>query len=124
MRTEGASAVELAIVMPVLLLLVCGIMDFGNIYYQLHNVNEAAREGARKTAVSQNLPTAVAETTSFIKTNYNSQFNVNVVPSPPVSGQDVTVTVTNSVTIITPIISVFFPSNPYTVTGKTVMRVE
>lgn len=122
--TEGASAVELAIVMPVLLLIICGIIDFGNIYYQLHNVNEAAREGARKTAVSQNLQTAVAETTSFVQTNYNNQFQVNVVPSPPVSGKNVTVTVTNSVTIITPIVSAFFPSNPYTVTGKTVMRVE
>lgn len=124
LRTEGASAVEMAIVMPVLLLLICGIMDFGHIYYQLHTVNAAAREGARKTAVSQNLPTAVTDTTNFIQTNYNSQFQVNVVPSPPVSGQNVTVTVTHSVNIITPIISCLFPSNPYTVTGTTVMRVE
>lgn len=124
LRTEGASAVEMAIVLPVLLLLICGIMDLGIIYYQVHSVSEAAREGARKTAVSQNLQTAVTEITSFIQTNYSSNFQVNVVPSPPVSGQDVTVTVTNSVNIITPIISCFFPTNPYTVTGKTVMRVE
>lgn len=124
LRTEGASAVEMAIVLPVLLLLICGIMDLGIIYHQVHYVSEAAREGARKTAVSQNLQTAVTDITSFIQTNYNSNFQVNVVPSPPVSGQDVTVTVTNSVNIITPIISCFFPTNPYTVTGRTVMRVE
>ncbi len=124
LRTEGASAVELAIVLPVLLLLVCGIMDFGIIFSKLHDVNEAAREGARQTAVSQNLATAVSTTTTFIKDKYNNNYGVDIKPSPPVSGQDVTVTVTNSVTIITPIISVFFPSNPYTVTGKTVMRVE
>lgn len=123
-RTKGAAAVELAVVLPVFLLLVCGIMDFGNIYYQLHKVNEAAREGARKTAVNQNLQTALAEITTFIKSNYNNNFNVIMAPSPPVSGQDVTVTVTNSVNIITPIISAFFPSNPYMLTGKTVMRVE
>lgn len=124
LRTEGASAVELAIVLPVLLLLICGIMDFGNIYYQLHTVNAAAREGARKTAVSQTLSTAVTDTTNFIQTNYNTLFQVNVDPSPPVSGQNVTVTVTSPVNIITPIISCFLPSNPCTVTGKTVMRVE
>jgi Flp pilus assembly protein TadG len=123
-RSEGASAVESAIVLPVLLLLVCGIMDFGIIFFQMHNVNEAAREGARQTAVSQNLPTAASTTIAYIKSNYDNHYNVTVVPSPPVSGSDVTVTVTNSVTIITPIVSVFFPSNPYMVTGRTVMRVE
>ncbi len=123
-RTEGATAVEFAIIVPVLLLIVCGIMDFGNIYYQLHTANEAAREGARKIAVSQNLQTSVTDITNFITSNYNSNLNVNVVPSPPVSGQNVTVTVTSSVNIITPLISAFFPSNPHTVTGKTVMRVE
>jgi Flp pilus assembly protein TadG len=123
-RTQGAAAVELALVLPVLLLLVCGIMDFGIIFFQMHNVNEAAREGARQTTVSQNLPTAASTTIAYIKSKYDNNYNVSVVPSPPVSGSDVTVTVTNSVTIITPIISAFFPSNPYTVTGITVMRVE
>ena len=123
-RTKGAAAVEMAVVLPVFLLLVCGIMDFGNIYFQLHQVNEAAREGARQTAVSQNLQTAIADVTNFIQSNYNNNFTVTVAPSPPVSGQDVTVTVTNAVNIITPIIGNLFPSNPYTVTGRTVMRVE
>ena len=124
-RSErGAVAVEFAILLPVFLLLVCGIMDFGNIYYQLHNVNEAAREGARQTAVSQSLSTAASTTIAYIKSNYNNNYNVTVVPSPPVSGSNVTVTVTSSVTINTPMISVFFPSNPYPVKGTTVMRVE
>ena len=114
---HGAAAVEFAIIVPVLLLLVCGIMDFGIIFSQLHNVNEAAREGARQTAVSQNLPTAASTTIAYIKSKYNNNYNVTVDPSPPVSGSDVTVTVTNSVHIITPVISAFFPSNPYTVTG-------
>jgi Flp pilus assembly protein TadG len=118
-RTEGATAVECAIVLPFLLLLICGIIDFGNLYYQSHTVNEAAREGARVAAVggtSQEVYTAV--------NNFGNQLQTIMNPSTPVSGQLVTVTVTNSVNIITPIISSFFPSNPLTVTGKTVMRVE
>jgi Flp pilus assembly protein TadG len=99
-------------------------MDFGIILFQVHNVNEAAREGARQTAVSQNLPTAAATTIAYIKSKYSNDYNITVVPSPPVSRSDVTVTVTKSVDIITPIVSAFFPSNPYTVSGKTVMRVE
>jgi Flp pilus assembly protein TadG len=118
-RTEGATAVECAIVLPFLLLLICGIIDFGNLYYQTHTVNEAAREGARIAAVggtSQEVSTAVKK--------FGNQLELSMNPSTPVSGQPVTVTVTESVGIITPLISTFFPSNPLTVTGRTVMRVE
>ena len=33
-RTDGMSAVEFALLLPVMLLIVCGIMDFGNLYFQ------------------------------------------------------------------------------------------
>jgi hypothetical protein len=36
---EGAAAVEFALVLPVLLLLLCGIIDFGNMYFQMDIVN-------------------------------------------------------------------------------------
>ena len=117
--TEGATVVEFAIIVPVLLLILWGIVDFGNVYYQLSIVNEAAREGARVAGVGGTLQSV----TTAVK-NFNNSLQVNMSPSTPVSGQNVTVTVTNSVQIITPLISVFFPSNPFTVTGRSIMRVE
>jgi Flp pilus assembly protein TadG len=120
-RTEGMAAVEFAIILPVLLLLVCGIIDFGQVYYQVHLVNEAARAGARLAAVgrpSSEVTTAVQKFGSQLQTPpYMS-------PTNPVSGQSVTVTVTSSVKIITPIVRAFFPSNPYPVTGTSTMVVE
>lgn len=49
---EGAAAAELAIVLPVLLLLVIGILEFGLAFNRLQGVHAAAREGARSGSVS------------------------------------------------------------------------
>ncbi len=122
-HTEGASAVEFGIILPVFLLMVCGIMDFGNLYYQTHLVNEAAREGARRISVSQTLATSGADATTFIKAHYNNAFSVVVNPTTPVAGSDVTVTVSDAVNLITPVISNLI-DNPFTVRGVSVMRVE
>jgi Flp pilus assembly protein TadG len=123
-RTEGATAVEFAIVLPVLLLILLGIMDFGNAYYQLHLVSEASRAGARYATVDPNLANIPTDVTNYVRSNYGNQLQVTTSPSPLVSGGNVTVTVTNSVTISTPLISAFFPTNPFTVTGRTVMTLE
>lgn len=117
--TEGAIVVEFAIILPFFLLLIYGMLDFGQTYYQLHTVNEAARVGARVAALggtSQTVTTAVK--------NFGSNLQCTMSPSNPVSGENVTVIVTSSVQFFTPIIRAFFPSNPYTVTGKSVMPVE
>jgi Flp pilus assembly protein TadG len=44
---HGAVAVEFAILLPVFLLLVFGILDFGHGLYMKHMVTNASREGAR-----------------------------------------------------------------------------
>ncbi len=113
----GAAAVEFALVIPVLLLILCGIFDIGNLYYQQAIVNNAARQGARLYAVN-------AETSALITTtlqgSYGSQLTVQITPQPP----NVWVTVTSNVTIMTPIISAFFPNNPVPVQGQCTMYVE
>jgi hypothetical protein len=48
MRSErGGVAVEFAIVFPILMLLVFGIVDFGHAWYMRHMMSDASREGAR-----------------------------------------------------------------------------
>ena len=54
-RTErGASAVEFAIVLPVLFLVIAGIVDFGRYFFTQIQVTNAAREGARAAVVLPN----------------------------------------------------------------------
>lgn len=50
---EGASAVEFALIVPVLLLLIFGIIEFGLMYHDYLAITHAAREGARKAAVNK-----------------------------------------------------------------------
>ncbi len=48
---RGAAAVEFALVAPLLVLLICGIIDLGRAYATLNQLAAAAREGARLAAV-------------------------------------------------------------------------
>ena len=59
-RERGAAAVEFALLLPVLLLLVFGIIDFGRALNAQITLTQAAREGARLAAVGQ--PNVVGRT--------------------------------------------------------------
>jgi Flp pilus assembly protein TadG len=50
---RGAAAVEMALLLPLLLVLVFGIVDFGRALNQQITLTSAAREGARLAALSQ-----------------------------------------------------------------------
>jgi hypothetical protein len=50
-RDRGAAAVEFALVVPVLLIVVFGIIDFGRMLNAQLQVSEASREGARAASV-------------------------------------------------------------------------
>ena len=49
---RGAAAVEFALILPLLILLIGGIIDFGRAYFTQIELTNAAREGARAAVVS------------------------------------------------------------------------
>src|SRR3954447_26800100 len=52
MRSErGAALVELALVVPILMMMMCATIDFGLAVYTLNNLTAAVREGGRYAAV-------------------------------------------------------------------------
>ena len=51
-RDRGAAAVEFALILPILLLLIGGIIDFGNMYFHQIVLSNAARDGARLVAAN------------------------------------------------------------------------
>jgi Flp pilus assembly protein TadG len=52
-RDRGAAAVEFALLLPLLLLIVFGIIDFGRMLNAQITLTQAAREGARLEALGQ-----------------------------------------------------------------------
>lgn len=60
-RERGASVVEFAVLAPVLLLLVLGMVEFGWLFGQFNDVRHGAREGARYAAVNGGDETTIAD---------------------------------------------------------------
>lgn len=94
-NNKGAALVELAIILPLLLLIVFGIFEFGRAMFITNTLNNAAREGARRAAVSSapiNINAFVASSIPFDQTGLVITTS-NSTPAPG-SGVPVTVTVT------------------------------
>jgi Flp pilus assembly protein TadG len=66
---NGASAIEFAIVLPVLVLLIAGIMEFSVFLYDQAVITNASREGARAGIVFSDPPISDAEIEAVVN-NY------------------------------------------------------
>ena len=66
---RGAAAVEFAIVLPVLILLVFGAVEFGLLLYNQQVITNASREGARAGIVART-PRVSDSEISAVVTNY------------------------------------------------------
>ncbi|MBW3560774.1 MAG: pilus assembly protein [Proteobacteria bacterium] len=61
---RGQAAVELAMVMPILLIILLGVIEFGRAFELKHAVNGLSREGANLAARGTSLQQAIAVTLS------------------------------------------------------------
>jgi Flp pilus assembly protein TadG len=60
-RERGAAAVEFALILPILVLLVFGIVEFAIAYNHQQGLHAAAREGARVAALPQTTSASVVD---------------------------------------------------------------
>jgi len=66
-KRRGQSVVEFALVLPVLLLLVMGIIEFGRIFMAQQSITNASREGARTGVLPSSTSSDVQNTvTSYM----------------------------------------------------------
>jgi Flp pilus assembly protein TadG len=63
-RDGGAAAVEMALVLPLLLFVIFGVIDFGRMLNAQITLTEAAREGARAAALGQDYHARVQAATA------------------------------------------------------------
>lgn len=115
---RGAVAVEFALVLPVLVLLLFGIIEFGRGYNAKVEITGAAREGARVLALDSGDPaTIVASAAPNLDA---SKISVSTSGTPCVTGTQASVTVSYPFEYNIPL----FGSNTVTLSSTGVMRCD
>lgn len=79
---RGASAIEFAIILPVLLVILVGIMEFGYVMYAKGVITNASREGARRGIVFSDPRPGDAEITQAV-----NDYCSNLIPNATVTTQ-------------------------------------
>jgi Flp pilus assembly protein TadG len=144
---RGQSSVEFALALPVFFILICGVMDFGRMFFVQENVQQAVEAAARyaSTGIHQSGTnpatnksyTRVDSIDSYIAQQASVPINMGATLSSiaisSVQGgsgsaggpQDIeTITVTTTVPLMTPIISHFFPNGIYSFTASASIKNE
>lgn len=90
---KGQSMVEFALVLPLLLLLLGGIIDFGHAFYQYSSIENAARDAARRASINKSTEEKDEDIISSVKNSLPASWKANVTITRQ-SGLPVTATVT------------------------------
>jgi Flp pilus assembly protein TadG len=134
----GAELVEFALVLPILLLVFGGIVDFGLLLQRQQVITNAAREGARLAVLPGYTSADVqARVTQFVREGINSDSAAPVATLTPVTltpgagpafqAAQVSVTLADRFLILGPIVSLAGGSGSFgtiALTATTTMRVE
>jgi Flp pilus assembly protein TadG len=125
-QERGQSIVELAIVLPLLILLLMGVADVGRAYYILVSLNDAASEGATYASINPSdvdgIQLRAVEATDGLmepgRTNVSVQY-----PAQLVSGAPITVTAQYDMQLFTPVFEGMFPGNVVSVRGQAIQPI-
>ena len=119
---RGAVAVEFALVLPVLVILLFGILDFGRLLNAQETLTQAAREGARLAALNdpQTCTRTAAAATGLGLSCPSSAVQITPCPSGAIQTSDAQVTLSYTFTFSGPLASVL-GSPSMQLTGKGVM---
>ena len=127
---DGQAMVEFALILPIFLLILCGIIDFGWLFYNQLSLNNACREGARYAVVNtaegngtQAIINHIENATTTVFANDGVRIDIEyTTPSDPTAG-DVTVSMEADISFFTPVLSTVLGEEK-TITSTVVMKVE
>jgi Flp pilus assembly protein TadG len=122
---RGQAMVEMALVLPILLLLLVGIIDVGRLVYSYAHLQMAAQETVRLGGLGKSDQEITNFADQYVQLGDPAQLQVDITPNDTTrhSGDYVMVKLQYPFTLYTPLISMFFPSPFYIVTESTI-RVE
>ena len=121
---QGQTLVEFTFILPLLLLVLFAIFQFGILFYSYISIQQAAREGVRSAAVGKNdtLITTAVRTASALDP---AKLTISITPPPAtrLAGSNVTVTVIipSAKLLKLPFVDTMLPTQ---LTGQATMRME
>ena len=122
---RGQSLVETALILPVLLVILLGIIDFGRIMYSYSHLHMAAQETVRMGGLGKSDSEITAFAKNYVNLNPIDQLGISI--SPGDSGRDsgdyVTVSLEYPFQFFTPFVSSLFPSS-LSIKAESTIRVE
>ena len=123
---KGQSLVEFALLLPILLLLLLGIIQFGIIFNGQITVTSAAREGARLAAVGaddEQVKDRVEEAAVALLLNIDRDDDIEI--NRAVDGDEgkLSVRVNGKVDIIMPLLGIY-TGESFTLSSESIMRLE
>jgi Flp pilus assembly protein TadG len=120
-RHSGQALVELALVLPVFVLIVMGVLDLGRVFYTYEALANGAREAVRQCVLTKNMSNSQLGTAATNETGGAITITATASPgctSNLTSGSSVTVT---AQTTFTPVTAYF--TSPITLTATATMVV-
>ncbi|MDD3364949.1 MAG: TadE/TadG family type IV pilus assembly protein [Syntrophomonas sp.] len=122
---QGQALVELAMVLPILLMLLLGIMEFGRIFGAYMVISNLSREGARYGVVGHDdsqIQNLIISQRAWLD---ESKFTISISPAYAQrdKGDSLGVTIDYPIDLLMPIIADILP-NPVNLSAQCFMRVE
>jgi len=134
---KGQAMVEFALILPLLILLLCGIIDFGWIFGNQLILNNAGRDTARYMAINYEtgITNAEAVNDATAKTTFqnrlgsgsylnNSNLSVDSLLTVYSTDSQVTITASYPLPFLTPLISTILQKTEIIINTETTMRLE
>lgn len=127
---KGQALVEMAIVLPLVLSLLCGTIEFGWLCFNQISISNLARQGAREAIVysgsSINLDSLAEELIEAAPSQMRDNITIDIEYTNKTSPRegDVVVNVAYLANAITPILGIVTSSNEYMLSSSCTMKVE
>jgi Flp pilus assembly protein TadG len=131
--------VEFALVAPLFLLLICGVMDYGRLFFTQSSIENAVQEAGRYASTG-NSQSGLTRLQSIEAVLQQASVGINVpIQSIQISsftdgvwvpgsaggpGDTLAITVTIGMKLLTPLIGQYFPGGVYTFTASTTFQNE
>jgi len=130
-NSKGQALVEFALILPILLLLIIGIIEFGRAFYMKNTLTNAVRHAARQAVVDSSWDQNTIRNWTYdaVPTGWqNTSVITSVQASPssaPASGSGTPINISARMRFNTIVPNFYFPFKNYTtITAHAMMRYE